>query len=59
MRVRASPTSPRREYLSHLRLRLHLDFAGISDPADEPEYFTPNLVTLTKRRASSTAAPST
>lgn len=38
----------RREYLSHLRLRLRLDFAGISDPADEPEYFTPNLVTLTK-----------
>lgn len=38
----------RREYVSHLRLRLHLDFAGISEPAREPEYFTPNLVTLTR-----------
>lgn len=38
----------RREYVAHLRLRLHLDFAGISDPANEVEYFTPALVTLTK-----------
>lgn len=37
----------RREYVAHLRLRLHLDFAGISDPANEPEYFPPDLVALT------------
>jgi FkbM family methyltransferase len=29
-------------------LRLHLDFSGISDPANEPEYFKPDLVTLTR-----------
>lgn len=38
----------KREYVAHIRLRLHLDFAGISDPANEVEYFTPDLVTLTK-----------
>lgn len=36
----------RREYVAHLRLRLHLDFAGLPDPRSEPEYFAPDLYHL-------------
>lgn len=36
----------RRELVAHLRLRLLLDFDRISEPAREPEYFPPDLVTL-------------
>jgi len=36
----------RREYVAQIRFRLHLDFAGLGDPADEPEYFAPDVVRL-------------
>jgi FkbM family methyltransferase len=36
----------RQHYVAHLRLRLHLDFAGLPDPATEPEYFAPDLFRL-------------
>jgi FkbM family methyltransferase len=36
----------RREYVAHLRLRLSLDFAGLSEPAAETEYFAPDVFTL-------------
>lgn len=36
----------RREYVAHIRLRLLLDFDRLSDPADEPEYFAPDLFHL-------------
>lgn len=36
----------RREYVAHIRLRLHLDFAGLGVPATETEYFAPDLFHL-------------
>lgn len=36
----------RQEYVAHVRLRLHLDFAGLRPPANEPEYFAPDLFSL-------------
>lgn len=33
----------RRLFVAHLRLRLSLDWAGLGDPANEPEYFAPDL----------------
>lgn len=36
----------RREYVAHVRLRLHLDFAGLGDVAQETEYFAPDVFRL-------------
>ncbi|MDB4945561.1 MAG: methyltransferase FkbM family [Labilithrix sp.] len=36
----------RREYVAHVRLRLHLDFAGLGTPATETEYFAPDVFRL-------------
>lgn len=36
----------RREYVAHMRLRLHLDFAGLGDVAPETEYFAPDVFRL-------------
>lgn len=41
-----SDDASRREYVAHIRLRLHLDFAGLADPASEPEYFAPDVYRL-------------
>lgn len=36
----------RDHFVAHLRLRLHLDFAGLLEPDPEPEYFAPDLYRL-------------
>lgn len=38
----------REHFVAHLRLRLHLDFAGLLEPDPEPEYFAPDLYALSE-----------
>jgi FkbM family methyltransferase len=39
----------RDHFVAHLRLRLHLDFAGLLEPDTEPEYFAPDVYTVSER----------
>jgi FkbM family methyltransferase len=38
----------RREYVAHVRLRLHLDFAGLPEPERNGEYFAPEIYRLSR-----------